>query len=307
MEEMIRQGYLPADTEGIPVGSPRAALDEVRAGNADFACVALESSVDGPIAQTEDALMFGKPLIIVREVLVPVEFSILVRPGTKPEDISTFSTHPAAEAQVRQWVANNLPNAEFLPARSNAAAAQDVAEGRADAAAAPPRAGQLQHLDTLAASVADVPGAFTRFVLVAPPGNIPPKTGDDRTGVTFTLVNKPSSLLDALSEFSVRGVDMSRISSRPTREVPGTYYFHVGLVGHIQDEAMAEALAGLYRCTQYLRFLGSWPRAELGETNGGVNGEGNHRKHPPAGTFPPDYSESRSWVDKLQEQTEGAH
>lgn len=301
LQELITADHLPKSAECIPVTSPSAALDAVREGSADYACVALESSVDGPIAQTEDALIQGSPLIIVREVLVPVEFSILVRPGTHAEDVKTFTTHPAAEAQVRSWIKQNLPDAEFVPASSNGAAAQAVAEGHADAAAAPARAGQIHQLSALAESVADVRGAYTRFVLVTHPGRVTPKTGNDRTGVAFTVENKPSGLMDALAELSVRGVDMSRISSRPTREAMGTYYFHVGLVGHLDDEAMAEALAGLYRSTSSLRFLGSWPRAEL--RGAGVDKQDEH--HPPAGTFPPDYSESRAWIDDLKRQTKG--
>ena len=301
LQQMIAAGYLPGSTEGVAVKSPSAALEAVRNHSVDYACVALESSVDGPIAQTEDALTMGSPLIIVREVLVPVEFSILVRSGATTEDVQTFTTHPAAEAQTRSWVQQHLPNAQFVPASSNGAAAQAVAEGRADAAAAPARAGQIHQLESLAEAVADVRGAYTRFVLVSRPGQVTPKTGNDRTGVAFTLENKPSGLLDALAELSVRGIDMSRISSRPTREAMGTYYFHLGLVGHLEDEAMAEALAGLYRSTSSLRFLGSWPRAEL--PGAGV-GKEQDAHHPPAGTFPPDYSESRGWVAELKQQTQ---
>lgn len=298
LHDMIRAGHLNApDTHitTIPVDSPKAALDAIRTGDADYACVAMESSVDGPIAQTEDALAHGDDLLITQEVLVPVEFSILHRPDTAPEEARTFTTHPAAEAQVRQWVAENLPHVEFVPASSNGAAAQAVAEGRADIAAAPARAGEIHGLHALATGVADVPGAYTRFVLVTTPGRITPRTGRDRTGVAFTLVNKPSSLLDALAELSIRGVDMSRISSRPTRTSMGTYVFHVGIVGHIEDDAVAEALAGLHRSTESLRFLGSWPRAAADVAD----------PHNTAGTAPPDYAESRNWVESLKTQTRG--
>lgn len=293
LQNFLDQGALLAETAFLPKESPHTALEAVRAGEADYACVALESSVDGPVAQTEDALVTGAELQIIRETLVPIEFSILVRPGTTTEQVQTLTTHPVAHAQVRQWAHTHLPHANFVPASSNGAAAEAVAQGRADAAAAPARAGQLYGLEELASAVADVPGAYTRFVLVAPPGQLPPKTGHDRTGVAFTLPNKPASLLDALAELSTRGVDMSRISSRPTRAGMGTYVFHVGLVGHIEDDAVAEALAGLHRSTTSLRFLGSWPRAQESQL------PGDHPT-PPAGTQPPDYSESRAWVDHLK-------
>src|SRR5699024_5402222 len=131
---------------------------------------AIESSVDGPVSHTEDALANGEPLQIYQEVLVPVEFSILVRPGVSAESVETFTTHPVAEAQVRGWVGENLPGVRFIPASSNAAAAAAVAAGEVDAAASPARAGEIHGLEALAAGVADVAGAYTRFVLVGRPG-----------------------------------------------------------------------------------------------------------------------------------------
>lgn len=335
------EGFLRGEqqaVEALAVDSPRAALNAVREGRADYACVAMESAIDGPIAQTEDALVDGDPLVIIGEVMVPVEFSILVRPGTAVGSVATLSTHPAAYAQVSRWLSAHMSGVEFIPASSNAAAAQAVAEGRVDAAAAPARAGEIHHLEPLATAVADVPGAYTRFVLVTTPGSIPARTGHDRTGVVFRLKNRPSSLVDALQELSIRGVDMFRISSRPTRVSLGTYVFHVGIVGHISDDAVAEALAGLYRRTEFLRFVGSWPRAQVPQRHS-VSGDGTGDAgftgspaacgaggstevaalavsgassvsgalitHPSAGTLPPDYSESKTWVEHLQKQVRG--
>lgn len=301
LQQMIQLGYLPEETTSEPVHTASQALDQVRAGQADFACVALESSVGGPVAQVEDSLVQGSELQIYREVLVPVAFSILTRPGTCAENIATFATHPVAQAQVRGWLENNIPSAAFVSANSNAAAAAMVAAGEADAAAAPARAGELYGLVPLAEQVADVPGAFTRFVLVGTPGRPTPRTGNDRTGVAFSVCNRPGSLLDALSQFSARGVDMARISSRPLRQADGvtmgTYIFHVGLVGHLDDDAIADALAGLHRHADSLFYLGSWPVAE-------------QRLDRHGGSAPPDVAASQTWVRGLalgrREGTPGA-
>lgn len=307
-EEALKQfkqlGAVPEGATEIPVASPRVALDMVRDGEADFACVALESSVDGPVSQTEDALTYGKPLQIYREVLVPVVFSILVRPGTKLEDIKTLTTHPVAEAQVRNWVAENLPDVSFVPASSNGAAAAAVKAGQADAAAAPARAGEIHQLDAVAEEVADVAGAQTRFILVGNPGKPTERTGNDRSGMVLWLPNVPSSLLDAIAELSTRQVDMARIGSRPRRTgekgegaANGNYVFHIGIVGHIEDAAVAEALAGLYRRAEDVRFLGSWPSAEplpVAETST------THPLHRHAGSAPPNYAESSRWIEELK-------
>lgn len=292
-------GHLPKDVVHRTVDSPAAALDLVRTGEVDQAVVALESSVDGPVTQTFDSLASGDPVQILREHDVPVVFSILVRPGTRIEDIRTFTTHPVAQAQVRGWVGEHLPDVTFVPAASNGAAAQAVAEGKADVAAAPARAGEIHGLvpltvasdgaTTEATEIADVAGARTRFVLVGRPQPPTPQTGHDRTAIVLQVPNVPASLVMALMELATRRVDMSRIESRPTRERAGTYNFHVELVGHIEDGAVAEALAGLHRYSEKIRFLGSWPQEGW---VGGLSG--------PAGSVPPDYLESREWVRSLR-------
>ncbi|XSE59695.1 prephenate dehydratase [Corynebacterium auriscanis] len=323
LREFMAAGHVPPAAETVEVAAPGVALKMVREGQADFACVALESSVDGPVAQTEDALAAGERLQIYHEVIVPVAFTIMVRQGMAPEDARTITTHPVAEAQVTQWIAEHLPHVTFVPASSNGAAAQMVAEGRADVAAAPERAREIHDLEALAKNVADVPGAHTRFVLVGKPGAPTPRTGNDRTGVAFVLENQPSSLLDALTQLSGRGVDMSRISSRPLRgaleaanssgsfgapgiteamgalgattvtageslPMAGHYVFHVGVVGHIDDAAVAEALAGLHRVARHVRYLGSWPASE--------DVKNRHQ-----GSAPPSFTESVTWVDRLKQ------
>ncbi|MDO5731151.1 prephenate dehydratase [Corynebacterium sphenisci] len=272
-----------AGLDPVPVDSPAAALGAVRRGAADYACVAIESSVDGPVTSTFDALTAGPELQIYRETEIDVAFSILVRPGADAAAVRSFAAHPVALPQVRQWLDAHLPGVELHHASSNAAAAHRVAEGAVDACAAPARAGELLGLAELAADVADVRGARTRFVLVGRPGPVPARTGRDRTGVSFTLPNRPGTLLDALTEFAVREVNLSRIESRPTREAMGAYRFHVDIIGHLADAPVRGALAALHRRAEDLRFLGSWPAHAPG----------------PADAAPPDVADSLAWVDAL--------
>lgn len=271
--------HLP-EVETLPVGSPSEAVAAVRAGQADYACVAIENSVDGTVTTTFDALVEAEPVQIYREVDIPVAFSIMTRPGK--DDIRRLSTHPVAFQQIRGWVKNNLPEVEFVPASSNAAAAEAVARGDADAAAAPARAAEIFGLETIAQGVADVEGAATRFVLVGRPGRPTARTGQDRTSVIFTLPNEPGSLVGALQDLAHRGVDLSRIESRPTREAFGTYRFYVDLIGHIEDQPVAEALRALWLRTEVLLFLGSWPAAT------------------PAGKPPRDLTAADDWVARTR-------
>ena len=244
---------------------------------ADYAVVAIENSVDGPVTPTFDALAAHPGAQIYHEIDIDVAFAIMVRTGRRLGDIRTFTTHPVAKPQVAQWLERNLPDATFIAATSNAAAAQMVAEGKADAAAAPLRAADIYHLDVIEHPVADVAGARTRFALIGPAGVPTPRTGNDRTSIMVTLPNEAGTLVGALQELATRGVDMSRIESRPTRTGLGTYRFHIDIVGHIDDTPVAEALRAIYLRAEKVEYLGSWPSCE--QLRSPINLEEIHRAH----------------------------
>jgi prephenate dehydratase len=149
----------------MPTESTPAALAAVRSGEADYACVPIENSIEGSVLPTMDHLATGTPLQIFAELTLEVSFSIVVRKGTAAADVATVAAFPVAAAQVRHWLADHLPKAQVVPANSNAAAAQDVADGRADAGVSTALAAERYGLSTLAAGVVDEPNARTRFVL----------------------------------------------------------------------------------------------------------------------------------------------
>lgn len=250
-----------ADAEAVPVESPAAALDAVRSGASEYAVAAIESSVDGTVTSTSDALVEAPGVQIYAEVELDIAFAIMTRPGDTLESARRLASHPVAYRQVKGWVAEHIPGAEFLPAASNGAGAKMVADGEADVAAAPRRAAELHGLEIHADGVADLETARTRFLLAGRPGVPTARTGNDRTGIVVQMPNEPGTLVAVLQEFASRGVDLSRIESRPTRKVRNTYDFHVDLVGHIDDEPVAEALRAVYLRASKIVYLGSWPRA----------------------------------------------
>lgn len=260
---MVAAGLVPVDDfEALPAGSPSAALQMVRDGDADYACVPIENSIEGSVLPTLDSLAHGSLVQVFAEVTLDVAFTIAARPGTtEPASIAAF---PVARAQVERWAAANMPQARFQTADSNAAAAVDVAEGRADAAVTTPLAAQRHGLTALATDVVDEPNARTRFVLAGHPGPPPARTGADRTSVVLRLDNVPGALAAALTEFADRGIDLTRIESRPTRTELGTYIFFVDCVGHVDDDAVAEALKALDERCADVRNLGSWPMSSAG-------------------------------------------
>ncbi|MGH3321282.1 MAG: prephenate dehydratase [Streptosporangiaceae bacterium] len=264
-EAALRTVPTPRRGSARPYPTVPAALDAVRRGEATSAMVPLENSVEGGVTATLDELAAGDPLVITREVLLPIEFALLARRGTSLADVKRIVTHPHAEAQCRRWLAARLPDAEVVGSASTAAAAMTIAaEGSAyDAALAAPIAAERYRLAVLAGGVADRQGAVTRFVLVSRPAPPPAPTGADRTSVVASITDDhPGALLEILSEFAVRGVNLTRIESRPTGEGLGRYCFSIDCEGHVMDARVEEALCGLRRVCRDVRFLGSYPRAD---------------------------------------------
>jgi prephenate dehydratase len=253
------------EAELPPSATVPAALEMVRRGEADGALVPLENSVEGAVTTTLDEFASGEPLHITREVLLPVAFALMAAAGTELDDIRTVGTHPHAEAQCRKWLAARLPNAKHLLSPSTADAARSIAdgEGRFDAAIAAPLAAERYGLRVLATDVGDNLSAVTRFVLVRRPGPVPPPSGADRTTVVAYIADDhPGALLELLTEFAVRGVNLSRIESRPTGERLGHYCFSIDCEGHVADARLGEALSALHRICDEVRFCGSYPRAD---------------------------------------------
>lgn len=295
--EAATRSYLGLDTsmdssDMVAASSVQGALDAARAGSVDRALVPIENSVEGSISVTLDELASGKRLVIVDEVVLPVQFALLVRPGTTMADLTRIATHPHAQAQVRRWLESNLPAATIVPSMSTAAAASALADGSApfEGAIAQRLAGDIYGLDVLADEIGDTADATTRFVVVQPPGAIPEPTGADKTTLSlFIHQDQPGALLAILTEFAIRGVNMTRIESRPTRKQLGDYYFSVDIEGHVADARVSEALMGLHRVCLDVRYLGSYPRHDgkspvlrVGVTDG-------------------DFAEAQEWLRTLKE------
>ncbi|MEU8524887.1 MULTISPECIES: prephenate dehydratase [Streptomyces] len=251
-----------ATRELVPMVSVPAALDAVRNGEAAAALVPIENSVEGGVTATLDELASGTPLMIYREVVLPIAFALLVRPGTKLSEVKTVTGHPVAQPQVRKWLRANLPDAVWESAASNADGARLVQEGRFDAAFAGEFAAATYGLEALVTEIHDAENAETRFVLVGRPARPAAPTGADKTSVVLWLGDDhPGALLELLQEFAVRGVNLMLIQSRPTGAGIGNYCFAVDAEGHIADRRVGEALMGLKRICPNVRFLGSYPRA----------------------------------------------
>jgi prephenate dehydratase len=279
----------------LPCPSVDAVFAAVRGGDVAGGVVPLENSVEGGVTSTLAELINGEPLLIAAEEAVEVQFSLLARPGVDLADVKRVVTHPHAQAQCRGWLWHHLPDAQTFTSPSTAAAAQLAAEPGSDydAAIASRTAGEHYGLVPIAEGLADRSGAATRFVYLTRPGELPAPTGHDRTSlVAFLSDDHPGALVKLLDQFAVRGVNLTRLESRPTGDALGNYCFCIDAEGHVADAALGEALMGLRRICKDVRFLGSYPRTDA-----------NTELEPfvaSQGTSNADFAEAAAWLERIR-------
>ncbi len=279
------------NAKSIPVATVTEAIDAVLTGKAVRAIVPVENSIEGGVSATLDALANTEDIRIYGEYLVPVTFNLVAKPGTKLADVKVVSTHPTAYAQCRKYLAANLPKHTHLPATSTAAAAAALLDSKstADAAIAAKSITDHYKLTVLAKNIGDNKNAQTRFIEIGLPAKPTARTGKDKTSVIVELPeDRPGALLEMLEQFAARGVNLSRIESRPVGDQLGRYRFNIDVQGHIDDEAVAEALKGLHRFSPKVIFLGSYPRADKQKSDH----QGNNSNK--------DFSSADNWLNKLR-------
>ncbi|MFI0792116.1 prephenate dehydratase [Micromonospora rubida] len=288
---------VPAAEHGTrtPARSVGEALESVRSGDADAALVPLENSIGGAVGVTLDELAEGEPLVITREVILPVEFVLGARQGTSLTAIRSVAAHPQASTQCRGWLRTYLPDAVVVDVLSNGAAAAGAAGGEYDSAICAPIGAARHRLTVLADKIADHADAVTRFALLSRPGPPPPPTGDDVTSLAVYIAHdRVGALLSVLMELAVRGVNLTRIESRPTGEALGRYVFFLDCTGHVADVRLGEALRGLRRVCADVRFLGSYPRHRW------ADGAAERPVPAPAGLSDADYADAAAWLARLR-------
>ncbi len=240
----------------MPEATIKAAFQRVVSGDCDAALLPLENSLEGSVGATLDALAGSDRAKIRREVIRPVAHALMARKGTR---VAVVLSHPQALAQCADSIAKLGALTE--PAPSTAEAARLVATRENAAALAPREAAPLFGLEILADDLSDEPGNRTRFVLLMREDEAKP-TGKDRTSIVFGLDrDRPGGLYDALGELATRGINLSRIESRPTRRALGEYLFFVDLEAHREDPAAKSALDALAKKAAFFRMLGSYPRS----------------------------------------------
>ncbi len=249
-----------SDAELLPYPSFHAAAAAVEAGDADSAVVAIENSLEGAVTATLDMLIHDSKLYIQNELVLPIHHCLLTKADTHFDDIQVIYSHPQSLGQCRGYLERRLPKAQLVASLSNSAAVQEMQQNGGPAAAiAGRRAAEIYGAEILEESFEDNQSNATRFVVLSPSDHAP--TGTDKTSICFAFSHDaPGILQSILSEIARRGINLSKIESRPTKEVLGRYVFLVDIEGHRQDPIVAEMLDSLKAQVSMFRMLGSYPR-----------------------------------------------
>ncbi|MBA2429107.1 MAG: prephenate dehydratase [Thermoleophilaceae bacterium] len=262
-EEALRASA-PSPVEEMPYATVREAVMAVQHGHADRAVVPIENSLEGSVTATLDALAGDAGDVrIVLDVVRPIIHCLIGRTGTRLEQVRRVVSHPQAIAQCEGFLRARLAAAEVTPATSTAEAVRAVAGSAEPWAALGSRlAAALYGCPVLAEGVEDRPGNETRFVWLAPVADarVPDAT---KTSLVFWGPGDrtPGALVGVLHELSDRGINLTKIESRPRRVGLGHYMFFLDLDGGEHDPPVAAALEALARRVESLRVLGSYPSA----------------------------------------------
>jgi chorismate mutase/prephenate dehydratase len=242
-----------------PIGTIPGVFEAVERGNADIGVVPVENTTEGVMNHTLDSFRDSE-LKISAEIAFEVTMCLLARPGTELGQIERVYSIPIAAAQVRQWLATNLPRAVLVETRSTAEGARQAHDDAAGAAVASEMAAKLHDLQVLRRNIQDLSHNMTRFLVLG--RQQAERTGRDKTSVLLVTRDEPGILYRTLGVFAQHGINMTKIESRPSRRRPWEYVFFLDLDGHQNDAGLAAALEAVKRDCESLKVLGSYPKAE---------------------------------------------
>jgi prephenate dehydratase len=244
----------------LPLASLPAVVTAVETDAASCGVLPLENSLEGSVTTTLDLLIRETSLQLFSELVLPVRHMLAARPGLQLDQVQVLHAHPQALGQSRRFVERCLPTVATVAALSNAAAlVEALADPRPAAAISTPRAIELHAAALLAHDIQDHPNNLTRFVLLG--REDAPPTGDDRTSLCFAMrENRAGSLLEALQVFAEAGISLTRLESRPAKEMLGEYIFLADIDGHRSEPQVAAALQRLKAMSSFFKVFGSYPR-----------------------------------------------
>jgi len=250
--------FFSSRVQPIPCKRFSDVFRKVEDGDVDFGVVPIENSIEGSVTQVYD-LFLDHEVKVCGEVVLRIIHCLIANPGLKINSIKVVFSHPQALGQCKSFL--EQLNCEIVPTYDTAGSVKIIKERNMvnAAAIASERAASIYDMEILARDIADNPNNYTRFFILSKQDASP--TGNDKTSIIFSTKHVPGALYMALGEFAQRGINLTKIESRPTRQKPWEYNFYLDFEGHRLEPRCIEALEGLKKKAIFVKVLGSYPKA----------------------------------------------
>lgn len=244
--------------KSVPCKSFREVFKSVVVDETEFGVVPIENSIEGSVNQVYD-LFLEYDLKVCGEIVLRIVHCLIANPGTLLNSIKVIYSHPQALAQCRSFL--ERLGCEMISTYDTAGSVKMIREkGMMDAGAiAGEIAAEIYGMEILAKNIADNPNNYTRFFVLSK--TEPPPSGNDKTSIIFSTKHVPGALYQALGEFAMRKINLTKIESRPTKQKPWEYNFYLDFEGHRNEKNCTEALKGLREKAIFVKVLGSYPKA----------------------------------------------
>jgi len=250
--------FFGQDVQSVPCKRFSDVFKCVESGETEFGVVPVENSIEGSVTQVYD-LFLEYNVKVCGEIVLKIVHCLIANPNVTLNSIKVVYSHPQALGQCRNFL--ERLNCEIISTYDTAGSVKMIKENNMlnAAAIASERAAKIYGMNILARDIADNPNNYTRFFVLSKFDS--PPTGNDKTSIIFSTRHVPGALYRALGEFALRGINLTKIESRPTRQRPWEYNFYLDFEGHRSEARCAEALEGLKANTLFVKILGSYPKA----------------------------------------------
>lgn len=259
-EASARIQYPNPNYSFVPFRSFRELFEGVESSTVDLAVVPIENSTEGSVNETYD-LLVEKPLYVIGEIYQKIHHCLIINKNSSPDEISVIYSHPQALAQCRKYIQNR--HLESVPMYDTAGSVKFIKETRnaGAAAIASKHAAQIYDMKVVEEDIEDNSNNFTRFLIISK--RYDSNTDDNKISVIFSISHTPGSLYSVLQEFALRNINLTKIESRPTKNIPWEYYFFVDLEGNINDDKVSTSLSAVKTATIFFKLLGSYKKDEI--------------------------------------------
>ena len=259
--EQAARNYNPS-ANLVPYTSFRLIVEAVMNGKIGEGILPIENSLTGSVIENLEILVEFQDIKITGEVVIPIHHSLIVKAGTKIDEVKTVFSHPQALSQCKNFLSKNLPNASLIASLSTSASITDMINSNIiSAAIANPHANTEEGIEIIKTRIEDFPNNATRFIVISNSDNL--QTGNDKTSLCISFdSDKAGILYNVLGECAKRGVNMTKIESRPSKINLGNYIFFIDIEGHREDKITNETLTAIKSKTEKFLMLGSYPKAK---------------------------------------------